>query len=183
MAALSAAGLACEILSGDSGGPTERIARAIGITRVGHGATPAGKIARLAELRAAGHRVLMVGDGLNDTAALAAAHVSMAPASASDVGRAAADFVFTRERLDAVSEAHDIAIRAARLVRQNFGLAVLYNCVAIPLAVAGLVTPLLAALTMSASSILVVANALRLNHGLPAPQVDLHPKAATPVAA
>ena len=178
VAALNAAGLACEVLSGDTCGPTERIARALGIIRVGHGATPAGKIERLAELRAAGHLVLMVGDGLNDTAALAAAHVSMAPASASDVGRAAADFVFTRERLDAVSEAHDIAIRAARLVRQNFGLAVLYNCVAIPLAVAGLVTPLLAALTMSASSILVVANALRLNHGLRAPLVDLHTKAA-----
>ena len=103
---------------------------------------PRAKIARLDALRADGHRVLMVGDGLNDTAALAAAHVSIAPASASDAGRAAADFIFIRERLDAVVTAHDVALGAARLVRQNFGLAVLYNCVAIPLAVAGLVTPL-----------------------------------------
>ena len=173
VAALCAAGITSEMLSGDRRGPAERVARAAGIAHVGHGATPAGKIARLAELRAAGHRVLMVGDGLNDTAALAAADVSMAPASASDAGRAAADFVFTRERLDAVSMAHEVAVRALWLVRQNFGLAVVYNCIAIPLAVAGLVTPLIAALAMSASSILVVANALRLNHGIRAPQRGL----------
>jgi Cu2+-exporting ATPase len=153
------------------------VARAVGIAQVGHGATPAGKSARLAELRAAGHRVLIVGDGLNNAAALAAADVSRAPASASDVGRAAADFVFTRERLDAVSMTHEVAIRASRLVRQNFGLAVVYNGIAIPLAVAGLVTPLLAAIAMSASSILVVANALRLNYGLRPRPAARHPVA------
>jgi Cu2+-exporting ATPase len=177
VAALHKAGVVPEMLTGDGPRPARQVARAVGIAQVGHGATPAGKIARLAELRAAGHRVLMVGDGLNDAAALAAADVSMAPASASDVGRAAADFVFTRERLDAVSMTHEVAIRASRLVRQNFGLAVVYNGIAIPLAVAGLVTPLLAAIAMSASSILVVANALRLNYGL-----RLRPAARHPVA-
>jgi Cu2+-exporting ATPase len=178
VAAFQAAGLEPEMLSGDGRDPAERIARAFGLTRVTHGATPRAKIARLDALRADGHRVLMIGDGLNDTAALAAAHVSMAPASASDAGRAAADFVFIRERLDAVVTAHDTALGAARLVRQNFGLALLYNCIAIPLAVAGLVTPLVAALAMSTSSVRVVANALRLNGTGPAPQADRLPRTA-----
>ncbi len=178
VAAFQTAGLEPEMLSGDGRDPAERTARALGLARVTHGATPRAKIDRLDALRADGHRVLMVGDGLNDTAALAAAHVSMAPASASDAGRAAADFIFIRERLDAVVTAHDTALGAARLVRQNFGLALLYNCIAIPLAVAGLVTPLVAALAMSTSSILVVANALRLNRTGPAPQAVRRPRTA-----
>ncbi|MFD2739991.1 heavy metal translocating P-type ATPase [Sulfitobacter aestuarii] len=151
------------MLSGDGGARAALVAAQLGIEEVHADATPADKIAVLEGLAAQGHRALMVGDGLNDAAALAAAHVSMAPASASDAGRTAADYVFLRDGLDAVTAAHATACDTARIVRQNFALALAYNCIAIPLAVAGLVTPLLAALAMSGSSILVICNALRLN--------------------
>ena len=160
---LQRAGVTVEVVSGDAAAAVETIAAQAGIRVWRAGCTPAEKVAHLKSLAAGGERVLMVGDGLNDAPALAEAYVSMAPATASDVGRMAADLVFTRDGLDAVALAHEMARRSARLVRQNLALAVIYNCVAVPVAVAGLVTPLVAAVAMSASSILVVGNALRLN--------------------
>ncbi|HLS69386.1 MAG TPA: cation-translocating P-type ATPase [Kiloniellales bacterium] len=162
---LAQKGLNVEILSGDHEAAVEAVAREIGVKGWRAGMRPADKTARLTELAEAGHKVLMVGDGLNDAPALAAAHVSMAPANAADVGRNAADLVFLGESLDAVPKALLIAQRSARLIRQNFGLSFSYNAIALPFAVLGFVTPLFAAVAMSLSSVVVVLNALRLNGG------------------
>jgi Cu2+-exporting ATPase len=161
VAAFRAGGVPVEILSGDDEGAVRRLASRLGVPYVG-GVSPQGKMARLAALAVEGRKVLMVGDGLNDAPSLVAAHVSMAPASAADIGRTAADIVLLRDNLGAATEAFDTARRADRLVRQNLALAIGYNLLAVPVAILGLATPLIAAIAMSASSVVVVANALRL---------------------
>ncbi|MEM0945549.1 MAG: heavy metal translocating P-type ATPase, partial [Pseudomonadota bacterium] len=159
---LKSRGLDLAILSGDRAPAVKRIAAQTGITHEVSGLVPADKLAWLEACRADGRTVLMVGDGLNDSPALAAAHCSMSPANASDVAKTAAGLVFTAEGLGAVADAHQIARSARRRMLESFGIAALYNSIAIPLAMAGYVTPLIAALAMSGSSILVVLNALRL---------------------
>ncbi len=163
VASLREAGFRIELISGDRVPAVVAVAEALGIDAWRAEQTPAGKCARLAALAAEGRRVLMVGDGLNDAPALAAAEASMSPASAADVSQTAADVVFQGDRLEPLLEALAVAHRADRLVRQNFGLAFAYNAITVPLAVLGLVTPLIAAVSMSASSLVVTLNALRLN--------------------
>jgi Cu2+-exporting ATPase len=165
IAELAQSGLNPAILSGDTPSSVEQIARQLGIANWIGAMLPAGKLQKIKDLSEAGTKALMVGDGLNDAPALRAAHVSMAPATAADIGRNAADFVFLRDSLSAVPFAFDISTRAGKLIRENFVIAIVYNFLAVPLAVMGYVTPLVAALAMSGSSILVVANAMRLMRG------------------
>jgi Cu2+-exporting ATPase len=166
---LAERGYDIEILSGDREGPVARVAADLGITRYASGLDPAGKIARIQALKEAGRKVLMVGDGLNDAPALAAAHVSISPISAVHLTQAVADAVFLGTGLAPVGKALEIARRALRLMHQNLWLAVVYNAIAVPLAIAGFATPLVAALAMSGSSVLVTANALRARRDTGAP--------------
>lgn len=150
------------IVSGDRSAAVGDIARSLGI-QAHAGATPQDKLTMLESLREQGAHPLMVGDGINDGPALAAAHASIAPANASDISQQAADAVFTGPGLMPVVYAVKISRSCMHIVRQNFVFAVLYNVCAVPLAIAGLVTPLIAAIAMSLSSIIVVGNSLRLS--------------------
>jgi len=159
---LAASGLDVHILSGDRAAAVEPVATALAVTHWQGGLKPADKIAVIETLKHKGRRVLMVGDGLNDAPALAAAHVSMSPISAAHIALTHADAVFLGERLMPVRQAVATARRARSLMQQNLWLAVIYNAIAVPIAIAGYVTPLIAAAAMSGSSILVTLNALRI---------------------
>ena len=161
VAALRARGCVVSILSGDRAEAVAPVAQRLGVENWRGGVKPHEKIAAIQALMQGGARVLMVGDGLNDAPALAGAHASLSPIDAVDIARARADAVFLGDKLQPVIVALDIARKARSLMRQNLWLAVIYNIIAAPLAIAGHVTPLIAAAAMSISSILVTANALR----------------------
>ena len=162
MAAFQAQGCEVRLVSGDVPGAVEELAARLGIRHWQAGALPAEKAALVADLTRQGRRVLMVGDGLNDTAALAGAHVSISPASALDAARAASDVVLLGQDLSPVAEAVRVSVKARRRMKENFAISFGYNIVAVPLALIGLATPLAAALAMSISSVTVSLNALRL---------------------
>ena len=164
MPVLSGGALSLTVLSGDRIAAVRTIAEQVGIDAWQGRQTPADKINHIEQLKATGHHVLMVGDGINDAPALAAAHASLSPATAADISQTTADMIFQGDKLGAVVEAIAVARKARRMSLQNFGIALAYNAVFVPLAMTGLVTPLLAAIAMSASSIGVTANALRLRH-------------------
>ena len=159
--ALAGMGFEIHILSGDRPEAVQPVADELGIANAHAGLKPADKIAAIEAMKAAGKRVLMVGDGLNDAPALAAAHVSLSPISAADLTQAHADAMFIGDSLRPVLDTIAVARRARTLMWQSLAFAIGYNLVAVPLAAAGLVTPLIAAAAMSGSSILVTLNALR----------------------
>jgi Cu2+-exporting ATPase len=162
IAALTAQGKHIKLISGDVPGAVRELADRLGIADWTAGALPAEKAQAVAALTAQGHRVLMVGDGLNDTAALAGAHVSISPASALDAARVASDIVLLGQDMAPIADAVRIAGQSTKRIRENFAISAAYNVVAVPLALVGLATPLAAALAMSLSSITVSLNALRL---------------------
>jgi Cu2+-exporting ATPase len=154
-------GVAASIVSGDHAVSVDSVAQETGLEAKAE-ASPKEKQDLIASLQQQGHKVLMAGDGLNDGPALSKADASIAPGSASDVGLQASDLVFMQDSLLALPRAVQCARATMRVVKQNFALAVAYNLCAVPLAIAGFVTPMIAALAMSASSLVVVANSLRL---------------------
>ncbi|MGL6180676.1 MAG: HAD-IC family P-type ATPase, partial [Aestuariivirga sp.] len=166
IARLKERGLDVHLLSGDREAAVRRVAEDLGIESAVWRASPQAKLAYVETLGKAGRKVLMVGDGINDAAALAAGFTSMAPSTASDIGRTAAETVFMGESILAVATAIEVSGKAQRVAKENFILAVGYNVLAVPLAMAGLVSPLVAAIAMSTSSIIVIANALRLGLGV-----------------
>jgi len=159
--ALRTRGLSVEILSGDLDGPVSRAAAAAHVADWRAGCTPQEKAAAIDALARKGRKVLMVGDGLNDAGALAKAHAAMAPGTALEASQNAADLVFSGDALMAVVDAIDVARSARRRAVENFGLAAVYNLVAAPAAMLGLVNPFVAAIAMSGSSLVVTLNALR----------------------
>ncbi len=162
IAALRGADYRILLLSGDREASVAAAAAAAGIRDWHAALKPQEKIERIAALKAEGHRVLMVGDGLNDAPALAAANASVSPSTAADVSQTASDAVFQGAKLIAVVELLATARKTRAMAFQNFAIAFGYNLLFVPLAIAGLVTPLIAAIAMSTSSIIVTVNALRL---------------------
>lgn len=159
--ALNAMGITAEIISGDTEVKTASLARRIGVDHWQSTVSPEEK-ARYVRKKAQSIPVCMVGDGINDTAAIASATISIAPGSALDASRNAADVVMIGDTLGKLPEIVEVAQKSVSLSKQNFGIAILYNLIAVPIAIAGLATPLMAALAMSASSITVLVNAMRV---------------------
>ncbi|MBI2752407.1 MAG: cadmium-translocating P-type ATPase [Betaproteobacteria bacterium] len=162
VAALRQSGIELHLVSGDDPRLVESLARRFGIERFAGRAAPQDKFTYVERLQAEGRVVAMVGDGLNDAPVLARADVSFAMAGGSDVAQLQSDFVLLGERLRSIPEAVADARRTLRVIRQNFGWALAYNAIALPLAAAGWVGPWEAAIGMAASSFIVVLNALRL---------------------
>jgi Cu+-exporting ATPase len=167
IAALNAMGLRTVLVSGDSEGASRRVADAVGIQEVRSRVLPDAKASFVAELQSQGHRVAMVGDGINDSAALATAELGLALVHGTDIAMKAADIILVRDDLRTVVDAIRLSRRTLRTIRLNLVWAFGYNVAAIPIAALGLLNPLIAAAAMAISSVLVVSNSLRLRNFRP----------------
>jgi Cu+-exporting ATPase len=167
IAALHAMGLRTVLLSGDSEGASRRVAHAVGIQEVRSRVLPDAKAAYVAELQSQGRRVAMVGDGINDSAALATAELGLALVHGTDIAMKAADIILVRDDLRTVVDAIRLSRRTLRTIRLNLVWAFGYNVAAIPIAALGFLNPLIAAAAMAVSSVLVVSNSLRLRNFRP----------------
>jgi Cu2+-exporting ATPase len=155
-------GLSVSVLSGDRQVFVDHVARQLGISHARGDAAPHDKLHFVQELQAAGAVVAMVGDGVNDAPVLAGAQVSIALGNGTQLAQSSADLILLSQQLDALVAAVRIARRTRTVIRQNLASAIAYNALAVPLAAFGYVTPFIAALGMSSSSLLVLGNALRL---------------------
>ncbi|MFC3116472.1 heavy metal translocating P-type ATPase [Cellvibrio fontiphilus] len=162
IAGLKARNIKVELLSGDHSGAVAQLAHQLGIDEFTAGAAPGDKLSHLGRRQAQGDKVLMIGDGINDVPVLSGADVSVAMASASDLAQTRADAVLLNDRLAVLTEALDVACRTKGIIRQNLRYSLIYNLLALPLAAAGMIPPWLAAIGMTASSLVVIFNALRL---------------------
>lgn len=162
VAELRQLGLNCMLLTGDNRASARRVGAALGIQEVVAGVLPSEKVATVRALQAAGRKVAMVGDGINDAPALAAADLGLAMGSGADIARNAADIIVLREDLGAVADAVRLARQSDRTIRRNLAWAFGYNLAALPVAALGLLDPLIAAAAMACSSALVVWNSMRL---------------------
>jgi Cu2+-exporting ATPase len=176
VAALRGLGIAPTIASGDASGAVDRVAAALEIDAAAARLSPDDKLGLIQQFQRKGHRVMMVGDGINDAAVLAGADVSVALAHGAPLAHAAADIVLLGDRLEPLAEAVRVARATRRNLRQNLGWALAYNLIALPFAAAGLVAPWMAAVGMSVSSLVVTLNALRLARAPHAAErIDLDP--------
>ncbi len=162
VAAIRAIGIVPVLLTGDNAGAAGAVAGELGITDVRSGVDPAGKVAAVHELQAGGHAVAMVGDGINDAAALAAADLGVAMGGGTDAAIAASDITLVGGDPRRISDAVRLARRTLGVIRGNLFWAFAYNVAAVPLAVAGLLNPIIAGAAMAFSSVFVVLNSLRL---------------------
>jgi len=155
-------GIEVELLSGDADGAVAHVAKELEVATWRGGVSPAQKLERVRALQAQGAIVAMVGDGVNDAPVLAGANVSVAMGSGTQLAHASADMVILSERLENLATGVAAARKTRGIIRENLLWALLYNALAVPLAAAGFVTPWMASIGMSASSLVVVLNALRL---------------------
>jgi Cu+-exporting ATPase len=165
IAALKGRGIESWLISGDNQEAASQIAEQVGIpnSNVIAQATPDQKIAKVKELRSSGKKVLMIGDGINDAAALSEADLSMALGTGTDTAISSADITLMRAELATAIKALDLSANSLGIIRGNLGWAFLYNVIGIPIAGLGLLNPMYAAAAMAASSLFVVLNSLRLN--------------------